>query len=352
MNETPRTVSPNPGQTARKVLVIRLGEREPFISALGAVNALRRAHPFARFDLLTGPTYKAFAEACPYFDRVDTGGMPKDARLLRNLAARTVSERYDIVYDFETSEASARLFQRIAKTRGPTPVWSGHARKCALPHDRADRDSMPPLDRLADQLRHAGLAMDADGDGDASGPPDLVPDLKWIAPVLGDPPRLQPAYFSLDRTFMIYAPLDGPCDKALRWPLERHVEITRRIAEAGVQPVIVGGPGESAAGQAIAQAVQGAKNLTGRTDIFQLATLCQKALFALGVSREPVQMAAVAGRPTLLLLSERLGDPHRDRPQGALSIVIHGETLRKIATDDVWRAIIALGILPSASPGA
>ncbi len=347
MTETKGALQINPGHSARKVLVIRLAESDPFILALGAVSTLRKVHPHAGFDLLTTARHKAFAEACPYFDRVDAGGLPAGGKQQKALAARLASERYDIVYDFETSEASAKLFRRLARSRAAMPAWSGHDPKCALPHDRPDRLALPTIDRLADQLAQAG-ALSAE-----SGPASVDrPDLRWIGPALGNPPRLQPAYFSLTERYILYAPVDATSQKALRWPMERHVEIARRIADAGIQPVIIGGPDESAVGQAIMREVPGAKSLIGRTDIFQLAMLSSHAVFVLGAAAEPIHMAALAGRPSLLLLSERIGDPDRDRPQGALSIVIHGETLKKVATDDVWQAVVALGVLPNSSPNA
>ncbi|NBC20116.1 MAG: lipopolysaccharide heptosyltransferase family protein [Alphaproteobacteria bacterium] len=339
----------NPGREARAVLVIRLAERGPFILALGAVEALRRVHPHARIDCLTRPAYREFAQACPYFDDVIAGGVPGDGKARKALAGDLAARRYDIIYDFETSETTARLYKRMRRQRGRVAPWSGTAPDCALPHDMANRERQPTIERLSDQLRQAG-ALPALAGAPSSAP--ALPDLGWVAPVLGDPPRLRPAYFSLATSFMLYAPVQSEADRALRWPAERHVEIARRIAAAGVQPVVIGGHAESPVGHEIARAVPSAKNLIGRTDLFQVSALARQALFVLGSALEPVHMAALSGTPTVLVLSQSQNDPDRDRPQGALSIVIHGETLRKISTDDIWQAIIALDILPAPRPRA
>ena len=335
-------VTENPGRNAKRVLVIRLGAQEPFIVALAAVQALRQAHPQARIDLLTGPAYKAFAEACPYFDRVDAGGIAGDGKARKALAARIHSQNYDIIYDFETGDLTAKLYARLRRQGGRAALWSGTAPHCPLPHDRAGREDMPACERFADQLHQAGIRDLQDVDAGAL----PAPDLGWIFPVLGNPPRLQTAYFSLGSPFMLYAPVQSAAHRSLRWPMERHVELVRRIAEAGVQPVLVGGPDERAIGQEVAREVSEAKNLVGRTDLFQTASLGRAALFMVGAALEPANMAASFATPSVVTLSTRHNDPDRDRPQGALSIVIHGETLRKIATDDVWRAIEAMGILP------
>jgi ADP-heptose:LPS heptosyltransferase len=65
---------PNPGDTLRRVLVIKLGAMGDFMQALGAFRVVRATHPSARITLLTTPPYEAFAKACPFFDIVEADG--------------------------------------------------------------------------------------------------------------------------------------------------------------------------------------------------------------------------------------------------------------------------------------
>ena len=59
------TPPPNPGDTLRRVLVIKLGALGDFMQALGAMRVVRATHPTARITLLTTEPFEAFAKACP-----------------------------------------------------------------------------------------------------------------------------------------------------------------------------------------------------------------------------------------------------------------------------------------------
>jgi ADP-heptose:LPS heptosyltransferase len=57
------TPPPNPGDTLRRVLVIKLGAMGDFMQALGAMRVVRATHPSARITLLTTEPFEAFAKA-------------------------------------------------------------------------------------------------------------------------------------------------------------------------------------------------------------------------------------------------------------------------------------------------
>ena len=75
------TPPPNPGDTLRRVLVIKLGAMGDFMQALGAMRVVRATHPSARITLLTTEPFEAFAKACPYFDIVEADGRPRDTMI-------------------------------------------------------------------------------------------------------------------------------------------------------------------------------------------------------------------------------------------------------------------------------
>ncbi len=179
----------NPGVEARRVLVIKLSALGDFVLALGAIEAVRDHHPSARITLLTTPPFKDFADKCPFVDAVETDGRPEGVKAIGALIARIRREKYDIIYDFQTSDRTANYFRLLNLPGRRPPLWSGHADKCALPHDNPDRGRMHTIDRLAQQLEQAGV-------GPANGYSALdkpMPDLGWVRPALGAPPRLSPA---------------------------------------------------------------------------------------------------------------------------------------------------------------
>jgi len=80
--------TPNPGDTLRRVLVIKLGALGDFVQSLGAMRVVRATHPSARITLLTTESFGEFAKACPYFDIVETDGRPRDIKGRTDLIRR------------------------------------------------------------------------------------------------------------------------------------------------------------------------------------------------------------------------------------------------------------------------
>jgi hypothetical protein len=96
--------------------------------------------------------------------------------------------------------------------------------------------------------------------------------------------------------------------------------------------------------------------------LFQLATLSERALIAIGGDTGPMHLAAAARAPGVCLFAQewneqlaedlttvwnpqtRLG---RAAPRGGPMIVLHAGALEEIEVDDVKRAAIGLRVLPA-----
>ena len=161
MTSSAYTPPPNPGDTLRRVLVIKLGAMGDFMQALGAMRVVRATHPSARITLLTTEPYEAFAKACPYFDIVEADGRPKDLKGKADLIRRLRSAGYDMVYDFQNNDRTAQYFMGLS---GKKPLWSGAAKGASHQHMNENRGEMHNFDRLAEQLVHAGLGPKPPGD--------------------------------------------------------------------------------------------------------------------------------------------------------------------------------------------
>ena len=244
----------NPGDTARKVLIIKLSALGDFVLAMGGMKAVRDHHPSAQITLLTTPPFETFAKTCPWLDRVDTDGRPKDTAATTRLIRRLRSEKYDIVYDFQTSGRSSNYFQAL---RPNPPLWSGIAPGCAFPHSNPDRDQMHSIERIAEQVSMAGIGPEG------GYPPGELPmaDFSWINPALRNPPRLQPAYFSVDEPYALLIPGSSEHRTAKRWPEQHYVELAKWLAARSVTPVVIGGKSESPIGNLVARAEPKAKTL-------------------------------------------------------------------------------------------
>jgi ADP-heptose:LPS heptosyltransferase len=354
------TPPPNPGDTLRRVLVIKLGAMGDFMQALGAMRVVRATHPSARITLLTTEPFEAFAKACPYFDIVEADGRPRDIKGRTDLIRRLRAANYDMVYDFQNNDRTAQYFVGLT---GKKPLWSGAAKGASHQHLNPERAEMHNFDRLAEQLVHAGLGPKPPGDptGWFIGQ-DLTPSLDWIRPAFRDPPRFQPAFFGLNGPYALIIPGSSAEHPEKRWPVDRFIGLSSWFAGGGVTPVIVGGKAEGDIGIQIQRKEPRAKSIIGRTDLFQLATLSERALLAIGGDTGPMHLAAAARAPGICLFAQewneemaldlntvwspktRLG---RAAPRGGPMILLHAPALEQIGLDDVKRAACALGILPA-----
>ena len=346
MTSSAYTPPPNPGDTLRRVLVIKLGAMGDFMQALGAMRVVRATHPSARITLLTTEPYEAFAKACPYFDIVEADGRPKDLKGKADLIRRLRSAGYDMVYDFQNNDRTAQYFLGLS---GKKPLWSGAAKGASHQHMNENRGEMHNFDRLAEQLLHAGLSPKPPGDptGWIIGQ-DVSPSLDWIRPAFRDPPRFQPEFFSLSGPYMLLIPGSSADHPEKRWPVERYSELARILYSRGFDIVIIGGPQEAELAHAIQRATPRARDLTGRTDFAKVAMLGARAALAIGNDTGPLHLAAAAGAPAIVLFS-KASDPALSAPRGRVAI-LRAENLSDLPVAQVAQAANSLVPSPASTP--
>ena len=143
------TPPPNPGDTLRRVLLIKLGALGDFMQALGAMRVVRATHPSARITLLTTEPFEAFAKACPYFDIVEADGRPRDIKGRTDLIRRLRTANYDMVYDFQNNDRTAQYFVGLT---GKKPFWSGADKGASHQHINPERAEMLGYDVRRYQL--------------------------------------------------------------------------------------------------------------------------------------------------------------------------------------------------------
>jgi len=267
-----------------RILVIRLGALGDFVLSFAAFAAIRAHHPEARITLLTTAPFADLARRAPWFDRVETDARPDWWNLSGLVRLRRQLRGFDLVYDLQTSVRSCRYFRLAGR-----PPWSGIARGCSLPHANSRRDFMHTLERQREQLAMAGIA----------GFP--APDLSWLAG----------RSFDLPTPYALLVPGAAPHRPAKRWPAPRYAELARLLAERGLAPVVLGTGAEGA----LAAAIPGAIDLTGRTAIADLATLARGASLAVGNDTGPMHLIAAIGCPSVVLFSAD-SDPALTAPRG------------------------------------
>ena len=307
MGRNARAVSGN------RILVIKLGALGDFVAATGAFSAIRAQHPKAHITLLTTSKMRAFAESAPWFDAVVYEERKKIWNLpyLWNLKQKLAG--YGFVYDLQTNTRTGWYFRLAGK-----PLWSGIAKGCSHPHKNADRNKLHTLDRLADQLKDAGISKIP------------LPELGYVIESAGD--ALKESGVTSQK-FVALVPGASTNRPLKRWP--HYQSLIQLIQQEGHQVVLLGGPDEADLLKQLAEQT-GAVDLQGKISLPQLLDVVAKAGLVVGNDTGPMHMAAAVGANALVLFGED-SDPALCAPRGKKVQVMHHEPLATLTPQKVWQ---------------
>jgi ADP-heptose:LPS heptosyltransferase len=308
--------------SAPRILVIKLSALGDFIQASGAMEAIARKHADAQLTLLTTPPYEALARATGFFEEIWTDGRRPwtDVAAILRLIGRIRRAGFTCVYDLQGAARTDRYFQLL---RPSPPQWCGTASGAAFRHPQPLRQKRHIQDVLVEQLALAGLH-------------DIPrPHLSWLA---GDAGR-----FGLPDPFALLIPGGAPHRPQKRWPAASFGELARRLAVAGVKPVVLGhGAEEEALAAAIRTVEPSAVSLVGQTSFGDIASLARKARLVVGNDTGPMHVAASAGAPALILFSSD-SDPATSAPRASREGQVV-ETLRVADLKDLSVEIVAAAL--------
>lgn len=319
---------PTKGQ--KKILVIKLSAVGDFVLSFPAFERIRAAHPGAYISLLTTAPFEALARSSPFFDRVEIDGRPSNPFAWLSMIARLRGEKYQRVYDLQNNGRTNMIFQAL---RPFGPQWSGIAAGASHRHRNPDRMKMHALERQAEQLEVAGIWPDAPTKP-LSAPP---PDISWI---LARSPAARPMTSTNPRPLVLLVPGSSAKRTDKRWPIEHYARLAELLSAEGFDIVILGSLQESVLAHAIQRRATRARDLTGRTDFAQIATLGARAALAVGNDTGPVHLIAAAGAPTIALFSSA-SDPAISGPRGHVT-VFQAPDLKSVAVETVAKAAISL----------
>jgi heptosyltransferase-1 len=109
---------------------------------------------------------------------------------------------------------------------------------------------------------------------------------------------------------------------AKRWPAERYGEVARRLAEAGIWPLVNYGPGEEDLFRAVF-AASGDRARPANGTITELIALTRRARLFIGGDTGPLHLAAALRVPIVAIYGPT--DPARNGPYGTRGIVLRSE---------------------------
>jgi ADP-heptose:LPS heptosyltransferase len=315
-----------------RILVIKLGPVGDFVLSLAAMKKIREAHRGSHITLLTTPQFESLAKACPYFDQVEPHGEPEGLGDSWAVTGWIRKAKFERVYDLTGDKRTNRFLRALQPF---APPWSGSRGKLAS--RTPGREGMHLLEREADQLKAAGVWPDAPTERGMAPPPDL----SWI---LRKAPEPRPvAGQGAPKPVALLVP-GGSSDPNKLWPVENYGLLAAHLRERGFDVVIIGSPEESALARAIQRFAPHARDLTGRTDLAQIAVWGARAKLAVGNDSGAIHLAAAAGAPTIALFSAA-SDPDLSGPRGYVAILT-ARSLKDLPVAQVAQAAATL------APGA
>lgn len=270
-----------------RILVIKLGALGDFVQAFGAFSSIRAAFPDDHITLLTTSSFVDFAKAAPWFDEVTTDQRPSLKHPIALFRLSRTLRGFDRIFDLQTSGRSKTYFRLAGRPRN----WSGISSGCCHPHANPSRNDMHTLARLDDQIRAAGVPP----------LPRIVPE--WLQ---GHGPKFQGRY-------VVLVPGAAPHRPQKRWPVTRFTEVAQALFQRGITPIIAGSPAETPLAEQIRTVCPQAIDLTGKTNLIELAGVLDRAEQVIGNDTGPMHLAAAMDRPVIALFSQD-SDPRLTAP--------------------------------------
>lgn len=247
------------------------------------------------------------------------GGRSNWETLLK-LWPRLVTRRFDAVVYVAPGERGPKAVQRdrtFFRLCGIGTTLGFHACDPALFHARDEAGRPMPMPQEAflrlDRLKQDGIAILEAQD---LAPPLVVPPADEMASI-----REWLASRRPDPKTPLAALGPGANQPAKFWPLDRFVEIGRRLLAAGYLPVVIGGPAERESARTLTEAWGAGVNAAGEFSVTGTAALLRQCEFLIGLDTGTTHLAASVGLPCIALYADR-DPPGQWTPLGEGHVVL------------------------------
>ncbi len=309
----PFVPGPQPPGDAPRILVIRPDHLGDVLFATPVFQALRESFPAAHVTALVGPWARDVAARNPHLDAVRTCSFPwfdrqpkrsllAPYRLLWREAAQVRAMRFDVALnlrpDFWWGAALAYLARIPARVGYDVPTCRPFL-----------TTKVPLAGTYHDVERNLALVTALIG-----APLDVARAQRPLVYTPTDEERAWAARVLAGEDWLAVSP--GAGTRAKQWTTEGWVQVIHRLtADGRRRAVLVGGPAEDAACQAIAgQLAPPPLVLAGQTTLGQLAALFGRCRLVIGPDSGPLNLAVAQGVPTVHLFGP--ADPVQFGPWG------------------------------------
>ncbi len=272
-----------------------------FVQATPAFSAIRQRFSHAHITLLTTPPFQEFGQKLGIFDAVIIDKRLKLSNImgafsfLKNLK----KQNFDCIIDLQNVDRT-RLYGCFF-----SKIWHGPKGYEATQH---------PQQRFANFLKKFDIKT-------------LPPlSLKNLAePFLGE----------ISKPYVLVVPGASYAHGGAKClPQENYGQLCEQLRERGIQPVIIGGNGADFS--KLYNLCPKAQNLVGKTSFYNIISLAQNALFAIGNDTGPMLLAASGGCATITFYSD-INPPALGGAQGENHFAIHVANLKSLTPNETLR---------------
>lgn len=299
-----------------KILVIKLSALGDFIQTFGIMRAIREHHPESHITLLTTKPYASLGKKSPYTDSVIIDDRPKFYQTLKWFQLRQTfnNKKFNRVYDLQCNDRTSIYF-KLFSTK---PEWFGTTKGAS------HRNTSP--------TRKAGLAFY--GHKQTLELADIkniqIDEMQWMETDISK--------FNITKPYALIASGCAPTRPEKRWAAKHYGSLCRKLIKRGLQPVLLGTNDDKEATDEIVAICPEAVNLTGQTNLFDIAPLARQAAIAIGNDTGPMHFCGPTGCQTLTLFSGS-SDPKRHKPLGDNVHTLQKDNINKLNVEEVSEKI-------------
>ncbi len=309
----------NDAREPKRICIIRLSAIGDVVMASGLIPALRQRYPNARLSWLVEPAAAPLLKHNPGLDEVIVWPRGEWRALWRERRYRELWRRLRAF----RRELRARRFDLVLDAQGllKSAVWawlSGAPRRLGLiaregSHLLMTERVVPPDDGdkpIGSEYRYLARYL---------GAPD---DAFRLDLAVGAEPRA--AARAKLRTGGVAGRFAALCPFTTRpqkhWFEERWAELARQLAQQGLTPVLLGGPGDTEAATRIAAQAPGLINLAGGLKLDETVAVIADASLLIGVDTGLTHMGTALRIPTVALFGSTR--PYRDA-RSARTVILY-----------------------------
>lgn len=303
----------------KNILIIKMSALGDVMHALPCAAALRELYPNAKIRWIVHPQFSTFVPQPPYVDEIiyfDKQAFTKMSvkdkiKAFLHMRSFLRSFKFDLVIDLQGLFKSAVVaWMTGCKNRiGYNDMREGSGLISKAIHGAHDQGHI--VQQYLDVIRYLGSKVE-----EPFFPmPELTEEKVQLKNML-----LEKFSGSTKSDLVALVPGAGWVTK--EWPEAYFIDLAKKLIEQGKKIVLVGGPAETAKAQLIAENLpqEQVLNLTGKTNLKELAALMDNVGLCIGGDTGPVHIAAAMGCRIIALFGASSG--HRAGPYGKQVTII------------------------------